>query len=178
MQLRAATPKGSCLKLPFLHACLIFPGGQAGALREPLLEGSCASPCRLLNAASRLSAAVEDCSTGATKKACANCTCGRAEEEAAGIKAELTPDMLDNPQSACGSVRPSPCPCLHIHVRMDLSIICLVHISQMLTEFSEPRCASRTDHMQTQSLLLCAAADIEAQSVMRFGCGEAGARLL
>ena len=49
-------------------------------------------------------AAVGDCSTGATKKACANCTCGRAEEEAQGIKASLTADMLDNPQSACGSV--------------------------------------------------------------------------
>ncbi|CAK0785945.1 hypothetical protein CVIRNUC_009158 [Coccomyxa viridis] len=46
---------------------------------------------------------VGDCSTGATKKACANCTCGRAEEEAQGIKASLTADMLDNPQSACGS---------------------------------------------------------------------------
>ena len=50
-------------------------------------------------------AAVGDCSTGATKKACANCTCGRAEEEAQGIRASLTADMLDNPQSACGSVR-------------------------------------------------------------------------
>ncbi|KAK9808036.1 hypothetical protein WJX73_007288 [Symbiochloris irregularis] len=38
-----------------------------------------------------------------TKKACANCSCGRAEAEAAGVKADLTPDMLDNPQSACGS---------------------------------------------------------------------------
>jgi hypothetical protein len=41
---------------------------------------------------------------GASKKACADCTCGRAEAEAAGIKAQLTPDMLENPQSACGSV--------------------------------------------------------------------------
>ena len=56
-----------------------------------------------------LCAAVGDCSTGATKKACANCTCGRAEEEAMGITASLTADMLDNPQSACGSVRPCPC---------------------------------------------------------------------
>ena len=42
---------------------------------------------------------------GASKKACANCSCGRAEAEAAGVKAALTPDMLENPQSACGSVR-------------------------------------------------------------------------
>lgn len=41
---------------------------------------------------------------GASKKACADCTCGRAEAEAAGIKAQLTAEMLDNPQSACGSV--------------------------------------------------------------------------
>ncbi len=47
-------------------------------------------------------AAVGDCQT--SKKACADCTCGRADAEAAGIKAELTPDMLENPQSACGSV--------------------------------------------------------------------------
>lgn len=47
--------------------------------------------------------AVGDCEIGASKKACADCTCGRAEAEAAGIKAELTPDMLENPQSACGS---------------------------------------------------------------------------
>jgi hypothetical protein len=43
-----------------------------------------------------------DCSQPG-KKACANCTCGRAEEEAAGIKVQLTSDMLENPQSACGS---------------------------------------------------------------------------
>ena len=45
-----------------------------------------------------------DCEVGASKKACADCSCGRAEAEAAGIKAELTADMLENPQSACGSV--------------------------------------------------------------------------
>ncbi|EIE18569.1 DUF689-domain-containing protein [Coccomyxa subellipsoidea C-169] len=47
--------------------------------------------------------AVGDCEAGASKKACADCSCGRAEAEAAGIKAELTADMLKNPQSACGS---------------------------------------------------------------------------
>lgn len=40
-----------------------------------------------------------------TKKPCANCTCGRADAEAGGGKLELTQEMLDNPQSACGSVR-------------------------------------------------------------------------
>ena len=46
-------------------------------------------------------AAASDCTT--SKKACKNCTCGRADAEA-GVKVDLTPDMLDNPQSACGSV--------------------------------------------------------------------------
>ncbi|KDD73791.1 hypothetical protein H632_c1834p0 [Helicosporidium sp. ATCC 50920] len=38
------------------------------------------------------------------KKACANCTCGRAEEEATEA-VKLTKEMLDNPTSGCGSVR-------------------------------------------------------------------------
>jgi hypothetical protein len=55
-----------------------------------------------------------DCSTGATKKACKNCSCGRAEMEAAeekgsGIKlsAEEVAEAAANlPTSACGSVSP------------------------------------------------------------------------
>lgn len=35
----------------------------------------------------------------AVKKACANCTCGRAE----GKMTKLTKDMIENPQSGCGS---------------------------------------------------------------------------
>jgi hypothetical protein len=49
----------------------------------------------------------DDCEVGAGRKACANCSCGRAKAEAAGVKVELTQEMLDNPQSACGNVRPS-----------------------------------------------------------------------
>lgn len=46
----------------------------------------------------------DDCDVGASgRKACKNCTCGRAEAEAQGVK--LTKDMLDNPQSSCGNVR-------------------------------------------------------------------------
>ena len=45
----------------------------------------------------------DDCDVGKTgKKACKNCSCGRAEMEEQGVK--LTADMLENPQSACGNV--------------------------------------------------------------------------
>jgi len=45
-------------------------------------------------------AAPVDGSCGSTaKKACANCTCGRAE----GKITQLTRDMIENPQSGCGS---------------------------------------------------------------------------
>jgi hypothetical protein len=46
---------------------------------------------------------VDDCDVGKSgKRACKNCTCGRAEMEEQAVK--LTPEMLENPQSACGSV--------------------------------------------------------------------------
>ncbi|KAK4364758.1 hypothetical protein RND71_016116 [Anisodus tanguticus] len=45
---------------------------------------------------------VGDCEVGKTRKACKNCTCGRAEDE---TKVQLGPTakQLNNPQSACGS---------------------------------------------------------------------------
>ncbi|KAF8068345.1 anamorsin-like protein [Scenedesmus sp. PABB004] len=49
--------------------------------------------------------AADDCEVGAggARKACKNCSCGRAEAEAAGQKVTLTQEMLDNPQSSCGN---------------------------------------------------------------------------
>jgi hypothetical protein len=47
----------------------------------------------------------DDCEVGAggARKACKDCTCGRAEAEAKGEKVTLTQEMLDNPQSSCGN---------------------------------------------------------------------------
>lgn len=48
--------------------------------------------------------AVGDCEVSNTRKACKNCSCGRAEAEEKVQKLGPTMDQLDNPQSACGSV--------------------------------------------------------------------------
>lgn len=47
---------------------------------------------------------VGDCEVGSTRKACKNCTCGRAEAEEKVEKLELTAEQINNPQSACGNV--------------------------------------------------------------------------
>ncbi|CAI9090186.1 OLC1v1024913C1 [Oldenlandia corymbosa var. corymbosa] len=47
---------------------------------------------------------VGDCEVEKTRKACKNCTCGRAEAEQKVEKLGVTMDQLENPQSACGNV--------------------------------------------------------------------------
>ena len=48
---------------------------------------------------------VDDCEVGKSgKKACKNCTCGRAEMESS-VTISLTEEQIDNFKSACGNVR-------------------------------------------------------------------------
>ncbi|KAF3794961.1 Anamorsin-like protein [Nymphaea thermarum] len=46
---------------------------------------------------------IGDCEVGSTRKACKNCSCGRAEAEEKGEKLVLTAEQLNNPQSSCGN---------------------------------------------------------------------------
>ncbi|KAM0945257.1 putative anamorsin, S-adenosyl-L-methionine-dependent methyltransferase [Dioscorea sansibarensis] len=46
---------------------------------------------------------VGDCEVGSARKACKNCTCGRAEAEEKVEKLGLTAEQINNPQSACGN---------------------------------------------------------------------------
>ncbi|GBF96862.1 anamorsin [Raphidocelis subcapitata] len=59
---------------------------------------------KLRPAPAAAAAAGDDCEVGAARKACKNCSCGRAEAEAAGVKVQLTDEMLQNPGvGSCGN---------------------------------------------------------------------------
>jgi hypothetical protein len=83
---RAIKPVTSSFAVMQLHRCLIW--------------------IQILKVSFAHVSSVGDCEVGATRKACKNCTCGRAEAEAEQKveKLELTAEQINNPQSACGSV--------------------------------------------------------------------------
>lgn len=60
-------------------------------------------PCFAFPYMKQYACAVDDCEVGSTRKACKNCTCGRAEEEQK-VEIGLTTEQISNPKSACGSV--------------------------------------------------------------------------
>lgn len=71
---------------------------QSTTLHKP-----CATPAVADIGSCACTAAMDDCEVGASgRKACKNCTCGRADAEAKPVK--LTQEMLDNPVSSCGNV--------------------------------------------------------------------------
>jgi hypothetical protein len=63
-------------------------------------------PYKIATRPARAAISADDCEVGkAGRKACKDCTCGRAEAEAAGIKVQLTQEMLQNPGAgSCGNV--------------------------------------------------------------------------
>ena len=73
-------------------------GSSAGLVDENslLTEADLAKPIK-----------TDDCEAGSTKKACKNCSCGRADqpEEKTETKPKLTMEMIENPavNSSCGS---------------------------------------------------------------------------
>lgn len=80
-----------------------LPNGKRSAIRLFISDIISFISSRLNSICCSLAGVVGDCEVGKTKKACKNCSCGRAEAE---TKVQLGPtaEQLDNPQSACGSV--------------------------------------------------------------------------
>jgi len=84
----AAAGPGAAVKLVSDADLLGFDAGEEDAVRAEAMKDAEAGGC------------------SARRTACANCTCGRAEvekAEAEGVKVELTDEMVNNPQSACGN---------------------------------------------------------------------------
>jgi hypothetical protein len=94
---------------PAAAAAAAKPAGNAWLLAGDDLDGEeLLDDEELLTEEDRQRPAVskqDDCEVGAggARKACKNCSCGRAEAEAKGEKVQLTQEMLDNPQSSCGN---------------------------------------------------------------------------
>ncbi len=98
----AATAPSTAVPAPVPKAWTLNPDDGDDDAADELMDDE-----ELLTAEDRARpapVAASDCEVGAGRKACANCSCGRAEAEAAGAPpAKLTQEMLDNPVSNCGS---------------------------------------------------------------------------
>ncbi|CAI5497474.1 unnamed protein product [Closterium sp. Naga37s-1] len=110
----AAAPATSAgVALPAPATWRVATGGAGGEEDELVDEDSLLTAEDLVAPAPPPASAAAGCGTAKTaRKACANCTCGRAEmeaaEEAGGAegaqgKSKLTLDQIANPESACGS---------------------------------------------------------------------------
>jgi hypothetical protein len=98
----AAVPTGTSTAASGQRPAAATP--QALCPAHPLIF----SPPRPL-VSSAAAAANDDCEVGAAgRKACKNCTCGRAEAGPDAPPAKLSKDMLENPTSGCGSVSGGP----------------------------------------------------------------------
>ncbi|CAI6007664.1 unnamed protein product [Closterium sp. NIES-65] len=109
----AASPATSAgVALPAPATWRVATGGAGEEEEELVDEDSLLTAEDLVAPAPPPASAAAGCGTAKTaRKACANCTCGRAEmeaaEEAGGEggqgKSKLTLDQIANPESACGS---------------------------------------------------------------------------
>jgi hypothetical protein len=85
----------------------------------------------------------DDCSVEKVgKKACKNCSCGRAELEEKKVSAVLTASQINNPQSACGNV-------ISFHISIFVSLLVCSSYSSV-----ESNCLEREEMMVHKSWML------------------------